>query len=275
MTHNTWIIARKELSDLVGNKWVLVVLAIYLFLVLSSVFTLNDQMSASGLSDGQLYSVMLGWSTAMITYGAIIGVMIGFASISDEKFNHALNTLVAKPVYRDSIINGKIIACIVFLLVVFGLTIALYTSSIFIVCGASSARVLAAAMSRTPIVFLIAFLYVLIFTLLSILVSILVKRQSVALLLSVLLYILISAILPTVSFAGNVYKAFGGDGYSYIINLFPDYAYGILAMQGLFSQASDAMAVISNNWASFVLFPLYIVILAFLCYVSFLRRDVS
>jgi ABC-2 type transport system permease protein len=268
------IIAKKELAGFLSNKWVLFILAIYLTLVLSSIFSMRDQIPSDGLADGQLFSVMLGWSKMLIYYGAIIGMIIGFTSLSNEKYGNALSTLLAKPLYRDTIINGKIIACVSFLLAIFGLTISLYIALVLIIFGTSSAHLLLQVLNRTSILFFISFLYTMIFMLLAMLMSILVKRQSLAFLLSILSYFLTTAILPTVSFAGNIYNVFGEQAYNFVINLFPNYAYGILVMQGLYDPACDVMSLLSTNWANFLLFPLYVVILIVLCYVSFLRRDV-
>lgn len=273
--NKTLIIARKEFEGFVSDRWLLAILAIYLVLVLSFVFFPANQTSSGALSESYFFSMMIGWSNAIMNYGTIFGIMIGFSSMSYEKFNHALNTLTLKPLYRDTIINGKIIACATFLLVVFGLTVALYTASVLAIYGASAAGIISSAIGRAPIIFFITFLYALIFMLLAMLVSILVKRQSVALLLSVLLYILMSAILPTMSFAGNIYNIFGSHAYFTIVNFFPDYAFQMLSLQGLYDPAKDALGVLSVNWANFILFPLYVVILVVLCYVTFLRRDIS
>ena len=51
----------------------------------------------------------------MLTWcGPIIGVIIGCSTISAERMGNALNTLITKPVYRDTIINGKIMGSLIF-----------------------------------------------------------------------------------------------------------------------------------------------------------------
>ncbi len=259
--NNALIMAHKDLSDFLGNRWVLVVLAIYLVMVLSLIFTTSDQASRVELTDDRLFSMMLGWSEAIMSYGTIIGIMVGFSAIFNEKFSRALNTLMVKPVYRDTIINSKIIACISFLLAVFGLTIALYLSLILIMWGSSSARLLVLVFNRMPFIFFLSFFYVLIFMLLSMLISILVKRQSVALLFSILSYVLASSILPTASFAGNIYRVLGSNAYYYLVNLFPDFAFQMMIIQGLYNPAADVFNIIRTCWADFIIFPLYVAIL--------------
>jgi ABC-2 type transport system permease protein len=274
--NNTLIIAQKELSDIVNNKWVLIVLIIYLFMVLSFILDVNDQ-STKELNDEQLFSVMFGWSQAIISYGTIIGIMIGFFTISNEKYNKTLNTLLSKPLYRDTIINGKLIACIGFLLLLFGLTVAIYISLMLILYGNSAYHFLIMVLDRLPIIFFISFLYVIIYMLLSMMVSIIVRRQSVALLFSILLYVLMSSILATMSFAGNIYHILGGQIgsriYYYFINLLPDCAYQLMVMHGLNDPSRNIFSVLNICWANFFLFPLYVIVLIVLCYISFLRRD--
>lgn len=101
------------------------------------------------------------------------------------------------------------------------------------------------------------------------------ERQSVALLLSILLYVLMLSVLPSVSFAGNIYYVLGAQVYYPVANLFPDFAYGVMVMQGLNDPTVNVFSVLSTNWADFIIFPLYVLILVVLCYTSFLRRDVA
>ena len=50
----------------------------------------------------------------------IIGIALGFDAINSERSNGTLSRLLAQPVYRDSVINGKFLAGIITLLLVSG-----------------------------------------------------------------------------------------------------------------------------------------------------------
>lgn len=42
-----------------------------------------------------------------MTFGAFLGLLMGFELVTREKEEGSLKTLLSHPVYRDSIINGK------------------------------------------------------------------------------------------------------------------------------------------------------------------------
>jgi ABC-2 type transport system permease protein len=272
---NTLNIARKEFEDLISNKYVLVVIAIYLLIILSSFFDINDLMSNGTLQNDQLFSIMLGWSSSIISYGSMLGLMIGFSLISSEKFGNALNTLVVKPVYRDTIINGKLIACICFLLCVFGLSVAIYISLLLILFGGAFTGLMTVFLERLPIIFIISLLYVLIFTSISILVSILIRRQSVALLLDILVFILLRSIVPTVSLAGNVSRVLGGQAYNIVVNMSPDWALFMMSNGGIYDPKVDISMALYINRFEFLILILYVITLLVLSYLSFIRRDIA
>ena len=66
-------------------------------------------------------------------FGPLIGIMLGFDSISGEYANRTLSRVLSQPIYRDSLINGKFLAGLItiailwfaILLIVIGLGISL------------------------------------------------------------------------------------------------------------------------------------------------------
>jgi ABC-2 type transport system permease protein len=276
MQNNNMInLASKDFRDLLSNKCIIITIALYLLMILFFNFLLNDQVLHGVFTNDQLFSMSLGWCGIIMSYGSIIGVMIGFSLIASEKFGNALNTLITKPLYRDTIINGKLLACMLFLLVVFGLTISLYFSMLLILFKASIGYVLVAAFSRIVLAFYVAMLYVLIFTLISMLIPIIIKRQSIALLLVILILILLRSVIPTVSFAGNIYHLLGGQAYNLVVTLCPDWAYSTIVTYGLYDPSVSTLSLLNNCWSEIVNLFLYAVVLLVICYISFIRRDIA
>lgn len=127
-------VARKEFSDHITSRRFVIILG--LLLVISAIGmhsgigsyndrleSYNQQLQHMEESDVQIKvdgpyagwmpekpSIMLIFSammTYMTTLGAVLAIAIGFDLVSKEKETRSLKSLLAHPVYRDEIINGK------------------------------------------------------------------------------------------------------------------------------------------------------------------------
>jgi ABC-2 type transport system permease protein len=274
---NIMHIAKKDISDIIGNISIGFVLITYLLLILASALNVYDMAATGNLYGSPVLDVMLGWvSNAIMTYGSIVAMMVGFSAISNEKKDNALNTLVTKPLYRDTIINGKMLSCTVFMIFIFGMATILYTSLLLIVCGNIVGPVLDEYLSRLPFVFLMSSLVAIAYMSISFLVPIWVKRHGVALLFTVIVFMMLKSVIPTVSFAGNVYILTGnGEIYNWIMRLSPDTAYTRLILTGLYDPATGVFQIIYACWTDIVSLLLFIIIIMSLCYASFIRRDIA
>lgn len=112
----TWTIARKELVDHLSSVRFLIIFAILTILILCSAYQGVQQFfkgNSTMIGPGQ--SAFLSVFTYGITeniaiVGSILGIAIGFAAISQERESRSLITLLTHPVFRDSVINGKLVA---------------------------------------------------------------------------------------------------------------------------------------------------------------------
>ncbi|HOF96201.1 MAG TPA: ABC transporter permease subunit, partial [Methanoculleus sp.] len=124
-------VAKKEFSDHITSRRFIIILA--LFLVISTVSIhegielyntrlemYNEQLRQmtagfEGLYPGQMpekpsimlvFLFMMGYMTAL---GSILALAVGFDLVSKEKESRSLKSLLSHPVYRDEIINGKML----------------------------------------------------------------------------------------------------------------------------------------------------------------------
>ncbi len=127
-----FIVAVKEFKDYLTSKRFLLIFAVLLVMciaaVIAGVSSYNSQLStynqeitraatrnatAGGFSfQPQMPSMMLifrSFSTSFIIVGWLLAIGIGFDLISKEKESGSLKLLLARPIFRDSIINGKIL----------------------------------------------------------------------------------------------------------------------------------------------------------------------
>ena len=124
-------VAKKEFSDHITSRRFIIILA--LFLVISTVSIhegielyntrlemYNEQLQQmtagfEGLYPGQMpekpsimlvFLFMMGYMTAL---GSILALAVGFDLVTKEKESRSLKSLLSHPVYRDEIINGKML----------------------------------------------------------------------------------------------------------------------------------------------------------------------
>lgn len=209
---NVLRIAGKEFADLSGSGLVLVVLIIYVALILKvSYDTYNVVFIQLGATGQRLVNILLDGVWYILTYfGMFVGVVIGFASISSERHRNSLSLLLTKPLYRDSIINGKLLGATCFLACVSGLAIALFTALMLAIFGNSFFTMLPGYLENIPLLLALSLVYVLIFMLLSMLISVLIKDQAYALVLTFLAIFLIK-MENTNNVAGDVSMVLTGD----------------------------------------------------------------
>ena len=277
---NILLIAKKELNDLLSNRMVLVVLIGFFATVIFSVYDLYDILNRGlmpqmqyGDSVGMVFACYL-LNTLSMNYGPAVGIMIGCASISSERHQNALSTLLVKPLYRDTIINGKLMGSLAFIALVIGITTAIYTSVLFILCGNAFAPTLGDYFSRLPLVLLLSMIIVSIFLSVSVLISLMVRNQAFAMILSVIV-LYISSFAQTEGFSGvlcNMLPEYGDFIHKWIINSAPT-GFLVAMKNNLFNSsitAIDSLVLVIPDIAKFSLFA---IIACILSYIVFVRSD--
>jgi ABC-2 type transport system permease protein len=107
-------IAEKEMKDQFGSKRFLIFFG---FIVLLSCLAAyqgadyiknNTQATFLYIFSGARWS--FSFIQVMVLFGPILGMAMGFDAINEEKTTGTLSVLLGQPIYRDSVINGKILA---------------------------------------------------------------------------------------------------------------------------------------------------------------------
>ncbi|AFC99479.1 hypothetical protein Mtc_0715 [Methanocella conradii HZ254] len=274
---NVSIIARKEFRDLLSNRIVIVTMAVYLLLIAYSVYGFYVDASSNKIVN--FYGATVGHILYVLTdYGAILGIVIGVVSISKERSNSALNVLISKPLYRDTIINGKLIGSALFLAAMFCLVIAFYTSGLFLLCGNMISTLIFDYLIRLPVAFLVSLIYVMFYLSIAMLISIIIKDQAFATIISVIVWALLGFI-RNASFADNLAAI--------IVKIFPGNVQGYINFIAGFSPETMRFWISNSNFfdpefygsvppietAVFRLL-IYLVVAIVVCYIGFVRSDV-
>lgn len=275
--HNTLVIAKKEFSDLIRSNVVIIVMAVYLMSLLYSYYvsynSINNTLLQFGvasfsknpaISPGALINVLCG-------YGGLVAVVLGLSSMYHEVHNKALNTLVNKPVYRDTILNGKLLGAILFAFCLFIFTTLIDISLNFIFWGEHFNKIFSIFIGELPLVLVVYMLVFLMFYLLTVLMFLLFHRSSLAFFLAFILWIFIYDVLPS-GFASCLASFFPNSDQTvwFFSCLSPN-----MMIFLIYAGATDTIGAISANAYEFLKLVLYIVVLLVSCYTVFLRRDIS
>lgn len=276
MMKNAWKIAKKEYADYLSNPLVLVVLSLYVIYCLLNINLtinlINRNMFQDDLNIGIAANLKL--LSSLTWTCSIIGVIIGCSTISSERMGKAINILMTKPVYRDTIINGKIVGAVLFLGSIIGLIIILSTAALLIFCGNKFIPCFNVYLFNLPYIFAFSICFVLVFLGISMLISLLIKEQSMAMILNFLLIVIL-----TLVFSSNVVLN--------VDSVLPGYDLGLLfstmSPEGILitisSKFTNYNPVPQLSFAIILpeierLFVLASVIIG-LCYVVFIVRDIS
>ena len=133
------------------------------------------------------------------TVGMILAIAIGFDLITREHDDGTLKSLLSRPIYRDSVINGKAIAAIALIAVVLAAT--------FLISGAillfNHIVPQGDDLSRMIALYVVSLLYMVVFLAIAMMVSALAKNTSMAMIISlgivVVIYVIPSIAWPITS----------------------------------------------------------------------------
>jgi len=268
------IVARKEFRDLLSSKLVLIILAFYMLMLLASVYSIYvDADSGSIINSKRLILMEPGYDACY--FGSLVAIVLGFSSMSVETSGKALNTLLVKPLYRDAVINGKLLGMLAFLSWIFWITVAVYTLAIYFIDSDLISPYILLYVERLPFVFLLYLLCSMLFYSLSVLMSIVFKEQSFSLFMGLLSWIILVYLMLDITIVQNVADSlsllFGGE-YTHIIGTLSP----ILMVRAILGEDVNSVGVwISSGLPKFGVLALYCVVTTVIAYVAFLRRDVA
>jgi len=279
---NTLILTKKEFENLINNKIVFIIIIIYLFFITTTIFDYYAELSQNVTTfDNLAMDILLGIWFVLTEYGSWVGIVIGFSLISNERTNNALNTLIIKPLYRDTIINGKFLGALGFIGCLFGFTITIFISALLIVSGSSIAPVLQNIMERIPFIFALSVINVMIFIVFSMLISLIVRDQAFALISCVIIKTILNMI-PNVNVTGNIYYLLTNDIsikddqiIRFISELSPQGISLVLTNSNFFNPSISLWASINSMGFEIARLFLYMIILIVLSYIVFIRSDIA
>ncbi|AFC99897.1 ABC-type transport system involved in multi-copper enzyme maturation, permease component [Methanocella conradii HZ254] len=280
MMNNAIMVARKEFTDLASSRLMLIVLAWYAitsyFILFNMVYPFDGWPSILSRFDNVASGIFVDFAYTLCYSGSIVGIVLGFVAVASEVDGKALNTLLVKPLYRDTIINGKLLGGLGFVLCLFGFTSAFYfvAMSIYSIVvrdalGPLLSIYIPTFISYLPLVLVLSLLCIMLTYSITLLMCLLFKNQSLALFISLFIWVILFVLIDNVSFAGNI-GLLVGDEIGYFIG-----GFSVHNMLYFMLSQNSIQGVLANWWSQFFMLFLYCFTAIVLAYIAFLRRDVA
>jgi len=196
----------KELRDYFGSWRFLIFFVIICFAALYTTYTAS-QTIIDNVSQTPTESVFVRLFTTsgnslpsflwFISFlGPLLGIIFGFDAINSERSRGTLSRILSQPVFRDSVINGKFLAGITFLAVMFASILLLVSGLGLRLIGVTPGT---GEMIRIILFFFLCLLYVGFWLGLGIFFSILFKRTIVSALLTIGIWIFFAVFMSMIA----------------------------------------------------------------------------
>ncbi len=134
--HGLLAVYRKELADQLGSRRFLILFVLITLAGLSSIYvaaqSIRQEVADSRGAFLLLFTVAEGPLPPFFTFisflGPLVGLALAFDSINGEMNRGTLSRLLAQPIYRDAVVNGKFLAALT--------TVAIMLAAIVVIVGA-------------------------------------------------------------------------------------------------------------------------------------------
>ena len=231
-----FIIAKKEFQDIFRSRTFSVMLMLLLTLTVTSILVstliFRSQVTQYENSLAVLQSLgkipteaapqlfPLNLLRGVVDYleiiGAIIGILLGYLSISKEKNTKTLKLLLSRPITKKDIIAGKIIGNLLFVSLTILFVAAVILASFYLIGGITLTSV---ELIKMLIFVIISIVYIMVFFTLAVFLSVQQKTLSNALIICFVIWLVFVLVLPQIGdtmdpdnqVPGGFFKSMGFD----------------------------------------------------------------
>jgi len=212
--NNALTIAKKEFRDILKSRLLLIIILFMAVITVTSILVSSQVFQSQVSQYNELLNLLkeLGKAPAgpapelfplnllrgVIDYieiiGAVLGILLGYLTISKEKNSKTLNLILTRPVSRTEIVIGKVLGNGAFIaLTLLGVGVFSYLG-LLVVGGAALNQI---ELLKLGLVLLLSFAYIMFFSL-TFLLSLRMKTISHALMIAFVIWLAVVLILPQV-----------------------------------------------------------------------------
>jgi ABC-2 type transport system permease protein len=289
-----WIVAKKEIKDNIKSKryWALVVILVLFGIALSTYLTVSIEIE--GRQERLFTSFWIKFVGSLSFMLPIIGISLGFSAISGERERGTIRLVLARPIYRDDLLNGKLIAGALLILLALFVSYSLIIPSAILLRGVNLTATDAA---KLLLLMIPSELLALVYLSISLFFSTVSNRSGTSLVLSIIAWILFHIIMPILAYLvaemilgpppalpaqtsgvpqiQDYYQKFTFI-VSTILSIVPDQHFSTLASAiygGQEPQEIYVPEILTNAWVSLLVLTGYIIVFLALSYTVFVKRQ--
>lgn len=209
------VIMKKEIRDAFKSKLFLLIFAMLMLLVIVSVILGALQVKANvdaydqsvaflkSIGKTELPAVPnfnpLSSLKSFVNYigmlGALLAIVLGNSAIAKDKRNGTMPLILSRHVYRDTFLNAKLLGNIMLLLMI---SVSIFLITLVSVLFLSRAPITGNDVVRIGTFCFVSFLYMTFFLVLSLFMAVLMRKTNKALLVTIIIWLILSFILPQI-----------------------------------------------------------------------------
>lgn len=295
---NVITVAQKEFAD---SLWSPVFLALLVtFTLVTFVFSYQQGLAAERLSrmGGESTSVLMlglkGISGIITWFAPLIGIALSFDAVIREQKSGSMNVLLTHPVFRDTIIMGKLLGFMLTLFLVLSISVAVSVGTLLVLIGEVVSTM---ELTRIALYILFTFLYALVFLGIGVILSIVVKDAADSLVYNVVIWLGLSIVFTVIVIAFFLLTGqtlTDGNGWGIIAkisNISPMHHYaevltgktnlawggpGIESnIKGILDTRFTLSQWFSEFWMNLTVLIVAPIVLLIIAFIAFLRKDIS
>lgn len=284
-------VASREFSDMVRSKRFLVLIVIFTLLMMIPMVSIYVQVihRDPDMHGSWLPTRFLGMMGYLLTgtfvmFAPVIGVGLGCDAISGEREKGTLKIIIAQPIYRDTVINGKFVGATSAVSLAVLITSLVIVGSSTILLGVTPT---VAETLRIGLYFVFSILFMMTFYGLSAFISTIMKKTSLSVILSVTMWAVFSLVIPMIASMIAMAMTYGGDWRNYtaiyetVYSLSPSYHFNkigehLLGTYGSWDAVQETSIVSSLTYAGPNILVLAIMTTLFFIasYMAFTRQEI-
>ncbi|MEM3426235.1 MAG: ABC transporter permease subunit [Thermoproteota archaeon] len=283
------IIARKEFSDAVISKrlWLLIALFLLFYVTMTFYLSVAYSIMSEETRPTRITQIFSSAGSSVSLIAPFLGIAFGYDAVSRERESGTLRILLSRPVYREDVVNGKIIASLAIMgITLFASTFLTVPATIFLHGITIDLDDIARLFLFSTFSLMFAFAYYA----LSLFLSTLLNKSSLSLMASIALWAFFTIIMPIISTmiafmmlgfpsfanAEDYFKKYSELNYMiqiFSINNHYNTLTGPVLTKGSKQDVLNLIKVFSQYPISIMALILYPIIFIMLSYIMFTRRE--
>lgn len=293
------IIAKKEFADRLWSPIFLSLLGTLVLVIFAITYReileteLYSQIGEIPIPPSAVLEGFYSTSLMMTWFSPLIGIALSFDSVIKERKSASLNVLLTHPVFRDTVILGKVLGAVLLLLTVMLVSSGISLGTIILLLGA---KVNVMELSRIAVWFILTFLYALVFLGIGLICSTFVREAADSLVYNIVIWLTLSImftwILTFLHYSIEPVVSAGGlDITNSLSALSPMHHYAELStgraslgwgsggeresISGILDIRFTLAQWLKEFWTNLTILFIAPLILLIVAYIKFLREDIS